>query len=151
ALVQRYLESVIRSVETMKKPVDAGIALNGPAVVNGVAILREAEVRIIDGRVLVVLPFQMGGLRAHVGQPEPGVLYQLPFDREIPLLRVRGHPFAIDHDGFQRRGKGSVRAETGEWEAIGRLPAQVRILELPIEKQHAVAERRDIVGVVRYP
>ena len=79
----------------------------------------------------------MRGLRAHVGYPQARILDNLALQREVPLLRVGRHPLAVHDNGFERAVERAVRSEAGERELIAFFPPQVRVLQLPIEEEHA--------------
>src|SRR5207247_1657672 len=61
------------------------------------------------------------------------------------------HPFAIHQDRLERAVKRAIRPKTGQWKTIALLTPEVRVFQLSIEEQHAIAERRNVIGVVGDP
>ncbi len=73
----------------MEEALNTGVSRDGTALIDTVPILGQRQLGIVNRRVLVVLPFEVSALGAHVGDAQAGVLDNLMFDGKVPILGIR--------------------------------------------------------------
>jgi hypothetical protein len=115
-------------------------ALYGAASVNGGAVLSQREARIIQGRILIVVPHQVRTLGAHVGNALSRAGEELMLQGKIPVLRVAGYPFAGQHIALKRRRIRAVCIEARNRKQVQVLAAGVGLIQLSITIPTAIAK-----------
>src|SRR5262245_41204112 len=119
-----------------------------PAAVDIRAVLGERFGPIVNRSILVVLAFQMSGLRADVSNTGQEVAAQLPLKRQAPVLGVGSDELLIEHDGEERCRERHIVVGGASWKDIQALPPEEGVVEGTVCELHAVAERRAVIRVI---